>query len=997
MFLNEFKGLNLQQNSFKNLEGYCEVAENIIISRENIIQKSPGYSIFLETPFATPLALADYKSKIIIIGSNYLRRIDQTVSGDYTSNTALTGQTFTITYPRSTQAAGNLFVTTDNFLLKAESSSATLLKAGIPKAPDLTYLSLGSGTVNDPTAGIHAPDTQIGYRVIYGRKDLNSNTVLGAPSELTQSQNTLYTASAVSLSTFTVTITYTAHGLAVNDFVTIRASNGTIAIPDGEYTVTNVPDANNFKISTTAVLVSAPSGVTALNFGIRRKPKLEFTLPSGVDTTFLYRLYRTDPSISNDVEPDESTLQLIDESNITSTNISNGYIQFTDTIDDLFKTGYLYTNPNTGEGILEANFPPPISRDIALFKNHLFFAYPTTFYSLDLGLIRSSASTFVNNDYIDLLQIDYLKTAIASTWQSGTTVRYSLSSVTFLQVGQYVNFIGFINSANNGKFIITAIGVNYIDCTNAGRTDASLNESSVSANAYPLRRYTAAAANSYNTAVGGNFLLSTSSASISSNIDSTARSICKCINRDTYSNIYASYTSTSQSLVGKMFFYGRIITNSFALQASSSTVGSNFDPTFPTSGTDLTVIGTNSVYPNGLYISKPNEYEAVPLTSFILIGSKDYPIQRIMPLKNSLIILKSDGIFSLRGTGRSNFTVTPLDTTAKINATESVVELNGNLYACTNQGVVSISETSVALVSRNPEPVITAVFVDSNFNDATYANALPDERLYLLTTLKPNSTEYITYSYNVLTDVWTTWTKAFKRGIIKELDKKHYVIDTNDSIRKIRKLNTKLDFCDESSAVSAVSNIATDLYSADIVSPLTLVAGDVIVWNNIINRISSVVGSTVTFYNTINFTIADLPTHYKQIVSTIVFSPTGAAENILRQWSELSIHYRNASCNVIDIGFVSDANEVPNQSWVSGSLAGGWGDLPFGQFEFGLSETTTIDFGSYASEPTRIYIPIECQLSTWLQLKLEHTQAAEQLNIQGLGFVVRDLSNRISR
>lgn len=997
MYINKFKGLNLQGNSFDGLEGSCEVAENVLLSRDNIIQKRNGYNTFLETPTATPLALADYKSKLVLLGNTYLKVLNQNGSGDYSSTTSLTGQTFTISYPRTAQAAGNMFVTANEYLVKMESATATLLKAGIPKAPDLSYYALGSGTARSPLVGIHTPDTQRGYRVIFGRKDLNSNTVLGAPSELTQNTNPVLVATSVGLASYVVTITYAAHGLSTNDFVTIRSSNGSVAVPDGEYVIT-VTGANTFTIDTAAVLSSVPTGVTALNFGIRNAPKLVFTLPTGVDTTFLYRIYRTDASIADTVEPDESTLQLIEELNVSSANVSAGYIEYTDNVDDLFKTTYLYTNPNTGEGIGEANFPPPVSQDIALFKNHLFLSYPTTFYSYALSLIRSASATFSNGDYLDIIQLDYLKTSASATWQSGTTVRYAVTAVTNFQVGQYVLVTGFANSANNGKFIITAVNATTLDCTNAGRTNNTLDETAQTAPLiYPVRRYTAAAAVSYNTAKGGDFKLTTSSSSVATNIDATARSICTTINRDTYANCYASYTSSSQSLPGQMFIYGRIVTNNFAFQANDADTGSNFDPTLPTTTSDITILGTNSVYPNGLFISKQNEFEAFPLASFLLVGSKDSAIQRIMPLKNSLIIFKEDGIFSLRGSTRDDFSVIPLDLSVACNAVESVQDLNGAIYCMSLDGVVMVTETNVSIVSRDIEPLLTSIFTDADFAGSTYSTKIDDDRLYMVTTITPNNGAATTYVYNVITNVWTTSTKLYKNGIVKKSDNTHYAITTSDIIIKMRKLSTKLDYCEESATVSSISSVAADTLSCTVISTLTLAAGDVLVYDDTINRIESVSGSVCTFTNNINFTAANLPVHYKAVTSNVTFSPMVDAENNLYQFQELSLHFRNQSCSTLDIAFISDASEVALNTWDNSALQGGWGDLPWGSFEWGLSETTTIDLKTYSVEPVRIFVPVECQYSTWLQPKISHYQAAENINIQGLGLQVRKISNRVSK
>ncbi len=69
----------------------------------------------------------------------------------------------------------------------------------------------------------------------------------------------------------------------------------------------------------------------------------------------------------------------------------------------------------------------------------------------------------------------------AIAWQSGTTVRYSFSSVDLsgVTVGDSLIAYGCTTSANNGTFTITAVSdaSNYVEITNALRTSATGNES----------------------------------------------------------------------------------------------------------------------------------------------------------------------------------------------------------------------------------------------------------------------------------------------------------------------------------------------------------------------------------------------------------------------------------------------------------------------------------------------------------------------------------------
>ena len=121
MQITQFKGLNLQQNSFQDTaQGFLEIAENIIFAQDDIIQKRNGYATFLSSPPANPVDIIDYKNKLILTSINSISRIDQTNSGDFSSLTNLVGQTFTISLPRSAQAGGNLFIPSNNFIVKLE-------------------------------------------------------------------------------------------------------------------------------------------------------------------------------------------------------------------------------------------------------------------------------------------------------------------------------------------------------------------------------------------------------------------------------------------------------------------------------------------------------------------------------------------------------------------------------------------------------------------------------------------------------------------------------------------------------------------------------------------------------------------------------------------------------------------------------------------------------------------------------------------------------------
>lgn len=99
--------------------------------------------------------------------------------------------------------------------------------------------------------------------------------------------------------------------------------------------------------------------------------------------------------------------------------------------------------------------------------NTLFPLSNSLKYDIHYGVIK--------NNYLEGL------TATDAVWQSGNTVRFSITeSLGITYAGQYIVTTTFANPSNNGNFLITAVGVNYVDATTA-RTDAAADETTVTA------------------------------------------------------------------------------------------------------------------------------------------------------------------------------------------------------------------------------------------------------------------------------------------------------------------------------------------------------------------------------------------------------------------------------------------------------------------------------------------------------------------------------------
>ncbi len=122
---------------------------------------------------------------------------------------------------------------------------------------------------------------------------------------------------------------------------------------------------------------------------------LNFAIPNEITSTdYFYQVYRTTiataPSLNDldDIDPGDE-MRLVYEANVTSTELASGEVNVNDITPEDFQQGgaLLYTNPVSGDGILQANDKPPVAHDIAIFKNSIFYANTRTRHRMDLSLL----------------------------------------------------------------------------------------------------------------------------------------------------------------------------------------------------------------------------------------------------------------------------------------------------------------------------------------------------------------------------------------------------------------------------------------------------------------------------------------------------------------------------------------------------------------------------------------------------------------------------------
>jgi hypothetical protein len=197
--------------------------------------------------------------------------------------------------------------------------------------------------------------------------------------------------------------------------------------------------------------------IDELDISLTNNVTLNVTIPqdvvnAGLDVYFL-QIYRS-PTISasgvsvlSDLAPSDE-LQLVYEVFPTSVDLAAGTVEFLDETPDQFLGANLYTNPTTGEGILQANDLPPFAKDINRFKNYVFYANTKTRQRLTISLIGVTK-------IIDHLTTGYARFSGTINTESGGTGTLTVTSTSTGIVGNK------IITGNGTDICSTLIGAGY--------------------------------------------------------------------------------------------------------------------------------------------------------------------------------------------------------------------------------------------------------------------------------------------------------------------------------------------------------------------------------------------------------------------------------------------------------------------------------------------------------------------------------------------------------
>ncbi len=253
----------------------------------------------------------------------------------------------------------------------------------------------------------------------------------------------------------------------------------------------------------------------------------------------------------------------------------------------------------------------------------------------------------------------------------------------------------------------------------------------------------------------------TDSGTQSLNVENTSKSLCKVINQyAANTTLYAFYESGVDDSPGRIRIIERAIGGSqYTIICSASAMGSSFSPIIPTSGSTYASIADRRV--NQIRVSKDGEPESMPRVRNIIVGGEDEEIQRIIPLRSSLIIIKDRSIWRLTEAEPGDAEPVFLDNTCQISGRDSAAVLNNTVFMMSDQGFVAITDNGIQIVGRPTEHRVLAGLEKLNAPDHDTFVGIGHEqrRLYICAAWDAAANEATCYTFSPISNggkgAWT--------------------------------------------------------------------------------------------------------------------------------------------------------------------------------------------------------------------------------------------------
>lgn len=755
---------------------------------------------------------------------------------------------------RSVEANNNVYFTTSTGIQKLDQITGTIVPSGAPKGLD------GYATLNNASTGFMPDDVQVAYRVVWGYKDFNKNLILGVPSERILVANTSGDTKDVDLNISIpdgVTTSYffqlyrsgfsaSALDEPNDEMALVYEANPTGTDITNKYLT--VTDETPETLRNGATLYTSPSqeGILQANepppfakdvtlfkgstFFANTRTKQNMTL-SILAVSGQFSFFGTTTNVGADTP---TTIRSINYS--LTGDVSSG----SNTITNLSTTANLSIGQGVSDSTNPAAFPSDTVITQILDSTSIVVSNPSTVTAAGdtivfelVGIVEGQIITGTGIPAnTNILQVYTTSTFTGDTTLGSPTVN-NIASTAGFKIGQPISGSGIpantvvsaiptatsITLSKNAIAPAPEVGVTLtlesgLQISNAatatGTTTLTVQNGS---SGIELNDTITIAGVTFTAKLVENISAKEfkifSQGSPAQNISDTAHSLVRVVNRTTgpTPSVYAFYLSGFQELPGKILFQERVFGGGvFYATANSASAGTAYSPNLPGPG-GTSVSSQNDAFGNGLYFSKTQQPEAVPLLNFTKVGSAQAAILRIIPLRDSLFILKEDGIYRLTGEDPNSFRVDLFDSTTQILAAESAVSLNNLIFMLSKYGIVTVSDTGVTVISRAIEDKMLDLFETdlTKTRNLSFGISYESDRKYIFFCISDAEDDHATqaYVYNTFTETWTRWLLDQTCGIVHPSEDVLYLGDSEvNSFDIERKQRNYTDYTDSSFTVT---------------------------------------------------------------------------------------------------------------------------------------------------------------------------------------------------
>lgn len=950
------KGLYTSPNLFSGVpEGALAIADNIVINSKNLADSRRG-----QTQYGNELSVGSGKiNKLFNYASSLITSYDDKLAYDpgngvwvdYSGNYVDPASGYRM---RSLEALRNFYFTTNKGVYKLDELTATPRRAGVVRA-------LGGTGDLDGSSGFLVENSAVAYRMVWGYRDANNNLLLGAPSQ--------------------------------------------------------------------RLVIVNPNGS-----GADRNVELTYPIPDTITTEYFYQIYRSNGTVTATDEPDDE-LQLVLQGNPSAAEIAAKEFTVLDETPYSLMRATLYTSPSQ-EGIAMANYEPPFALDMDVFKGSAFYANTRQKQRLTIALISvdSPSLGYYVDASVDIDGTDVL-TNITSTTDlrlgmrvvgtdipadtyieeilSGTSVRMTQAatntatvSIEFqdrFTIGEVDYWAGSAEDLATDTFLVATAGTPGQNIEQTAQNLISVINQSAS-NTLLYGYYTSAVDDLpgqmlfEERAIGGSAFFATSTAGtsfspplpekqfITSNsvANPTVITTPTPHGRSTGDIIQVFDSNSTPSIDGQQEITV-LSPTTFSVPVNVTVAG--------TSGyfivNDDFVVSDNDAHQNRVAISKAGQVEAVPLGTYFDIGSANFPIERVVALRDGIFFFKPDGIYRLSGESFGNYTVNLVDNTVALKVPESAVPFNNQVFCFTTQGICAVTDSGVEIISVPIENTLLELSSEQyvNFSSASFGVAYESARLYLFFTVSQEEDTFATqaYVYNSLTDSWTRWPMSRTCGVVNTSVNKLFMGKADSGQVLIeRKSFTNMDYADEEYPVTIT--VVTSTTEITLASVTNVEVGMTILQNGRYAMIEEIDGNDLTITPITGLLTGDA-TVYTPIEDVLQWIPI-ESENpgILKQYSELTLFFKNAAFASIDATFTTNISLSTETVPILNTSAVGWGQSPWG-------------FGAWGGQrggpaPLRTYVPRNKQRCSWLNLRLATNEAFSGFSLEGVSLIYNPMSSR---